>query len=59
MAVCQNTDTVVSALTTGPTRCELDTHAFTDRCAYTQFDDERIGFCPETDPFAYTGSVIM
>ena len=55
MAVCQNTDTVVSALTTGITRCELDTHAFTDRCVYTQFDDERIGFCPVSDPFAYTG----
>ena len=55
MAVCQNTDTVVSALTTGGTRCILDTNAFTDRCAYTQYDSAREGFCPESDPFAYTG----
>ncbi len=49
MAVCQNTDTVVSALTTGPTRCELIGNAFDGRCNYDEFDDERMDFCTERD----------
>ncbi len=45
MAVCQNTDTLITALTAGPTRCELIGHAFTDRCVYTQFETSRRGIC--------------
>ncbi len=55
MAVCVNTSTTITDLRTGNTRCELDTHAFTDRCAYTQYETAREGFCPVGDPFAYPG----
>ena len=46
---------LLQSLKTGGMRCELDTHAFTSRCAYTQYETAREGFCPESDPFAYPG----
>ncbi len=45
MAVCVNTDTLITDLTNGDTSCEIGRNAFTDRCVYSQFNDERTGFC--------------
>ncbi len=50
--ICQNTIMARGDLATA---CALDTNAFTTRCAYTQYETAREGFCPESDPFAYPG----
>ena len=50
--ICQNT---IMARRTLATDCLLDTETFKPRCDYTQYETAREGFCPESDPFAYTG----